>query len=109
MVRNRENRLAAAGRGSRIFVPPLFRLHPRCNIGVMSDGTLSDEQQVALDHFVNLTEVMKRRQQQVEDLGVERRRAAQTLRDLDVPVTVMAKSAKIGPQAIYKLLSSAER
>lgn len=67
---------------------------------------LSQEQQVALDHFVNLTEVMSKRQEQIEALGRERRQAAHALRDLGVPVTVMAKSARIVPQSVYKLLSA---
>lgn len=72
----------------------------------MASDPLTPEQQTALDHFVNLTEVMQKRQAQVEELGRERRQAAANLRQMDVPVTVMAKSAKIGPQAVYKLLSS---
>lgn len=70
----------------------------------MSD--LTPEQQTALDHFVNLTEVMAKRQQQVEELGQRRREAAAVLRESGVPVTVMAKAAKIGPQAVYKLLAA---
>ncbi|AYD87386.1 hypothetical protein SEA_VALENTINIPUFF_91 [Microbacterium phage ValentiniPuff] len=70
---------------------------------------MTEEQRIALDHFVNLTVVMAKRQQQVEELGRERREAATTLRDLDVPVAVMAKSAKIGPQAVYKLLAQSEK
>ena len=72
----------------------------------MSDGEMSEQKRIALDNFVNLTVVMQKRQQQVEQLGAERRRAAAVLRDLGVPVTEMAKSAKIGPQAVYKLLAS---
>lgn len=72
----------------------------------MTDAALTPEQQIALDHFVNLTEVMAKRQQQVEELGQERRQAAAVLREQGVSVAVMAKSAKIGPQAVYKLLST---
>jgi len=72
----------------------------------MTPEPLTDEQQIALDHFTNLTEVMSKRQQQVEELGRERRSAASTLRDLGVPVTVIAKAAGVGSQAVYKILSS---
>lgn len=72
----------------------------------MTDDALTEEQRIALDHFANLTVVMAKRQQQVEDLGRERRTAAVTLRELGVPVTVMSKAANIGPQAVYKLLSA---
>lgn len=70
----------------------------------MADG-LSTEQRIALEHFVNLTEIMSKRQEQIEELGVQRRAAARRLKDSGVPVVDMAKAADIGVQAVYKLLS----
>lgn len=75
----------------------------------MAGGALTEEQRVALDHFANLTTVMAKRQQQVEELGAERRQAAQVVKDLGVPVSDMAKAAGIGVQAVYKLLGSMPR
>lgn len=69
----------------------------------MSDRT--PEQQAALDNFVNLTEIMSKRQQQVEELGRLRREAAIVLKESGVTVADMAKAAGIGPQAVYKLMT----
>lgn len=74
--------------------------------GVTDSSPFSSEQEIALQKFVGLTEIMLKRQTQVEELGRQRRDAAKVLRDLDVPVSEMAKAAGIGVQAIYKLLSA---
>lgn len=70
------------------------------------DSQLTSEQEIALQNFVGLTEIMSKRQAQVEELGKQRRAAARVLRELDVSVPVMAKAAGVGPQTVYKLLAS---
>lgn len=67
---------------------------------------MTEEQRVMLADFANISTVMQKRQEQVDELAKKRRAIARQMRDAKVPVSEMAKAAKIGPQAVYKLLSS---
>lgn len=74
-------------------------------------GDLSERQRTLLAHFANTSEVIQKRQAQVETLGAERRDIARRLREVhegetQISVTEMAKAAGVGAQAVYKLLQS---
>lgn len=72
----------------------------------MGNPDTTTEESALLDEFAMLTTILQKRQQQVVELGAQRRKVAQQLREGDVTVEQIAKRAGIGTQAVYKLLSA---